>query len=151
MTPMDKIDDQLYLGGLMGAGSHEAFERNQIKSVVSALSGFSYMVKFPHVEYHSIQIDDACDADMTRHLQGAIQFILNAHAQGRNVFIHCAAGISRSTTVACAFMMTKHQIRFEEALERIRESRQCACPNLGFQKQLKEMNVQGMRRAVGLT
>lgn len=148
---MNRIDDKLYLGGLMGAGSREAFERNQIKSVVSALSVFSYMEKFPQVEYYSIQIDDACDADMACHLQGAIQFILNAHAQEKNVFVHCAAGISRSTTVACAFMMTKHQIRFEEALGRIRESRQCAAPNSGFQRQLKAMDVQGMRKAVGLT
>jgi predicted protein tyrosine phosphatase len=47
------------------------------------------------------------------------------------VFIHCAAGISRSATVACAFLMRRKRIALSDALAQLRTARPCVSPNDG--------------------
>ena len=139
----------LFLGGLTGAGSKADLLNNNIRSIVQALSDASYVKIFPEFEYHRIQIDDHLSADMVPHLVGALQFIREAHAEGKNVFVHCAAGISRSTTIASAYMMARHSLPFEEVLERIRQVRHCAMPNEGFQRQLRSLNINRLRAEAG--
>jgi hypothetical protein len=46
-------------------------------------------------------------------------------------------GISRSTTVCIAYLMTKHRMRYQDALSYIRGYRQRINPNAGFSKQLR--------------
>lgn len=46
-------------------------------------------------------------------------------------------GKSRSSTVACAYLMQRYGITADEALSRIRESRPLCEPNEGFWKQLE--------------
>ena len=149
MTPMHNIDTMLFLGGLTGASSKPDLLNNNIQCIVQALSDASYVKVFPEFEYHRIQIDDHPQADMLPHLVGALRFIYEAHALGKNVFVHCAAGISRSTTIASAYMMAKYSLPFEEVLERIRLVRHCAMPNEGFQRQLRSLNIPRLRAEVG--
>ena len=54
--------------------------------------------------------------------------------------MHCAAGVSRSSTVVIAYIMAKYNINFDEALLRVREVRQCVNPNNGFANQLRRLN-----------
>jgi protein-tyrosine phosphatase len=54
------------------------------------------------------------------------------------VLIHCAAGVSRSTSLLIAYMMHKYQCSLENCLRHIMKLRPCVMPNKGFIKQLKE-------------
>ena len=45
------------------------------------------------------------------------------------MFVHCAAGISRSSTIAVAYLMAKYNIGFDQALGMVKRSRGCVCPN----------------------
>ena len=45
--------------------------------------------------------------------------------------------MSRSATIACAYLMKKYHLSFENALERLRSKRRCVYPNEGFQRQLR--------------
>ena len=49
-----------------------------------------------------------------------------------------AAGISRSSTIVTAYLMSISTLTAEEALSVVRHCRKIANPNYGFQKQLKE-------------
>ncbi len=40
-----------------------------------------------------------------------------------NVLVHCAAGISRCSTLLCAYMMQKYKIPFDECLKKIQSAR----------------------------
>jgi len=53
-------------------------------------------------------------------------------------FIHCFAGISRSSTVLSAYLMHSKGVSREEALEMIRANRAKCNPNSGFVEQLKQ-------------
>lgn len=48
------------------------------------------------------------------------------------------AGMSRSVTVAVAYIMSVTTLNWKEALKVVRAGRAVANPNLGFQKQLEE-------------
>ena len=80
-------------------------------------------------------------ADIARHIPDAIKFIHDGLTAGKGVLVHCAAGVSRSSSVVIAYYMVRNGIQFEEALELVRSKRMCVCPNNGFERQLKGLNV----------
>jgi hypothetical protein len=55
---------------------------------------------------------------------------------GGGVLIHCAAGVSRSATVATAWLMRAENIGVKEALEKVKAKRFMINPNSGFREQL---------------
>ena len=69
------------------------------------------------------------------HFEDAIVFILSGLSMG-NVLLHCASGVSRSGTIAIAFLMKTQGLSFEVAFDEIKKIRSIN-PNYGFQKQLK--------------
>lgn len=60
---------------------------------------------------------------------------------GVNLYVHCGAGISRSTYIDCAIHMRGMGIGFDEAIEHIRFRRPQAAPNPSFCDQLKRIEV----------
>lgn len=53
------------------------------------------------------------------------------------VLIHCLAGISRSVTLASAYIMTITDFTWRTAINVVQGGRRMANPNLGFKKQLR--------------
>lgn len=53
-------------------------------------------------------------------------------AEGRNVLVHCAAGISRSASFVIAYLMKKKKLGMQEALEFVKSRRPGIFPNSGF-------------------
>ncbi|KAI6077631.1 Dual specificity protein phosphatase 22-A-like protein [Aix galericulata] len=53
-------------------------------------------------------------------------------------FIHDLAGVSRSTTVLVAYLMTVTELGWERCLAATRAARSYASPNPGFQQQLRD-------------
>ena len=47
----------------------------------------------------------------------AITFIEKALESGGKILVHCAAGVSRSSTVVLAYLMYKNRWGYERALE----------------------------------
>lgn len=89
-----------------------------------------------------IAIGDVPTADLARHFQKIVLFIANGrHVHEGGVYVHCAAGIFRSTTSMCAYLMAHLDLTFAEALSFITSRRRAACPNEGFVKQLKHFEV----------
>jgi dual specificity phosphatase 12 len=53
------------------------------------------------------------------------------------VFVHCAMGKSRSATLVVAYLMWKHGVDANVALEQLCEGRPVCDPNPGFKEQLE--------------
>lgn len=51
--------------------------------------------------------------------------------------MHCAYGVSRSSTLVLAFLMKKFKIGYSEAFIYARRKRPVIKPNYGFEKQLR--------------
>lgn len=95
-----------------------------------------------------INIGDVPTADLGRHLRKAVTFIAAARHSGRTVYVHCAAGISRSTTCVCAYLMTHLDLPFERALTFVATKRKSVCPNEGFVRQLRQFESSSDRRSL---
>jgi dual specificity phosphatase 12 len=146
LTPMHKIDNNLYLGGLMAANNYSLLTQNGIRSIVQALSKNTPVTKHPGFNYHVLELDDAPSANIAQFIPEAIKFIDRELMSGKTVLIHCAAGISRSSSVAVAYFMVKYNFTYDEALAKVRKGRGCACPNQGFENQLRGLNVERLRQ-----
>eukprot|EP01083_Nonionella_stella_P299044 1014756_1 len=65
------------------------------------------------------------------------------------VYVHCMAGISRSSTIVLAYLMAWLGLDFQTALDFLTERRECACPNPGFRAQLQEFAREGAAAKLG--
>ncbi|CAG9818918.1 unnamed protein product [Phaedon cochleariae] len=81
---------------------------------------------------------DTPDQNLTQYFSVCNDFIHAARLRDGNVLIHCLAGMSRSVTVAVAYIMSVSNLNWKEALKVVRAGRAVANPNLGFQKQLED-------------
>jgi dual specificity phosphatase 12 len=73
-----------------------------------------------------------------------IDFIEEGRREGA-VFVHCAAGVSRSATIVIAYVMKKHQWDYETAFDFVQKRRPIVYPNEGFIKQLKVYHILNYR------
>lgn len=97
-------------------------------------------VKGPVQGVHSVYINDSPDAclpDGVLIAQAAANIALLA--AGMNLYIHCAAGVSRSTYMDCATLMLGKKISYDAALALIRTTRPQVQPNSGFEAQLRRL------------
>lgn len=53
------------------------------------------------------------------------------------VYIHCQAGISRSTTTFCSYLIVWLGFNMKQSLGHLHRCRGCVCPNQGFRQQLR--------------
>ncbi|XP_070135788.1 uncharacterized protein [Drosophila bipectinata] len=81
---------------------------------------------------------DTPDQNLSQYFSVCNDFIHAARLREGNVLIHCLAGMSRSVTVAVAYIMTATHLNWKEALKVVRAGRSVANPNTGFQNQLQE-------------
>jgi len=64
-----------------------------------------------------------------------------ARSKGGKVFIYCAKGISRSSSLTIALLMLEQGIGFEEAWTICEKKRPIVYPNVGFQQQLRHLEA----------
>lgn len=57
---------------------------------------------------------------------------------GGVILIHCMAGISRSTTVTCVYLMTATTLSMNDVMKALKLKRDVVNPNQGFVKQMRE-------------
>lgn len=60
---------------------------------------------------------------------------------GGRVLVHCSQGVSRSTTIAIAYLMWKTGGSYEEIYQTVRALRGVTSPNIGFMCQLMNWAV----------
>jgi len=132
------ITPRLYLSDLHTARTAGNLERLGITHVVSALEvdvrkDFGNSVTVMHVP-----ILDSTHVDITPWFDKVVRFIQDAlDADEKNkVLVHCFQGISRSTTLVCAYLVATTPMRATEAIAHVQSKRGIAAPNLGFRRQL---------------
>ena len=84
-------------------------------------------------KYLTLKLDDVPWENLFPVIEQAVKFI----KEGEIVLVHCAAGVSRSSSMIIAYLMLEEGMRFKQALDFVREKRSIICPNAGFQSQLE--------------
>ena len=95
-------------------------------------------IPLQNMKHLHIDLPDIPTSNLYPHLYGVVDFIYKAIQENGIVYVHCAAGISRSSTCTISFLMVAFSLSFEESLAALRLHRSAASPNMGFRAQLKK-------------
>jgi protein-tyrosine phosphatase len=57
------------------------------------------------LSHKRIEIGDTNDTDLIKHLSEIVEWIDQERNSGRNVLVHCKAGVSRSASAIIAYLM----------------------------------------------
>ena len=85
-----------------------------------------------------IKVKDTLEEPINKYFDEAYEFIERMREEKKNVLVHCHAGISRSATMICAYLMRKKKWRLNQTLEYMRKKRERIKPNENFIKILVE-------------
>ncbi|KAJ3123391.1 hypothetical protein HK098_001935 [Nowakowskiella sp. JEL0407] len=95
------------------------------------------LVQFPdEFEYFPVTLTDEESSNIFKYLPQTCEFIENSVKNGKNVLVHCEAGVSRSATIITAYLMKSRDLSVNEALSELRKVHPRASPNRSFFAQL---------------
>lgn len=139
-TEITKLFDYLFLGSQKDALDNELLLRHGITRVINLSENCPRPTSLPDDLQHFLRIpvNDTYSAKLLPHFDSAYQFIENAKQEGEKVLIHCLAGISRSPTVAIAYVMRSRKMTNDEAYNFVKCRRPTISPNFNFLGQLFE-------------
>lgn len=134
---MHKVDKGIFIGSQFALQGKQTLAREGITHILSILPppiSDRYVSGFVH---KLVDAEDEVEQDLIQFFPECIDFIDKALGSGGAVLVHCIAGISRSPTVVCAYLMNKYAITSDEAMARIIKGRAVCNPNEGFREQLR--------------
>jgi predicted protein tyrosine phosphatase len=90
---------------------------------------------YQDISYVRLDLEDDHEQDVLSHLD--VLNKMHETLKNKNVLVHCAAGISRSVTIVCAYVILYEKKTPREALDYIQQSWPHAQPNAHFFQQLQ--------------
>lgn len=132
---MNKVLPGLFIGNFRDSKDQEQLTKNNITHILSIHDNAAPILK--DKKYLCICVSDTPDQDLSQYFHKCIKFIHECRLNGGSVVVHCLAGVSRSVTVSVAYIATVTGHSWRVALDAVRQSRNVANPNYGFQKQLQ--------------
>ena len=137
---MSQIKKGLFIGNFRDAQDINFLKRNGVTHILC--SAAELFPVFPgRFIYKHVQGNDVPSYNLARHFDAGADFIQDGISNGGCVFVHCAAGISRSVSLAIAYFIKWEGMSLQEAYSLIRGKRYIANPNPGFMKQLREFDI----------
>ncbi|XP_045688924.1 dual specificity protein phosphatase 15 [Phyllostomus hastatus] len=141
---MTKVLPGLYLGNFIDAKDPDQLGRNKITHIISIHESPQPLLQ--GITYLRIPVADTPEVPIKKHFKECVHFIHCCRLNGGNCLVHCFAGISRSTTIVTAYVMTVTGLGWREVLEAIKSTRPIANPNPGFRQQLEEFGWGSSRK-----
>lgn len=145
-----KILPWLYLGSQDAAVNEEGLQLACVTQILNVATGIEN--RWPErFEYLSVPLLDTDEADLHLVLPACLSFLDDAkersegskratHGESNSaVLVHCNAGVSRSTSVVLAYLITRLHLGYDEALSFVKDRKPDVRPNAGFARQLKEL------------
>ncbi|CAF0831825.1 unnamed protein product [Didymodactylos carnosus] len=147
LTSTDKVLPHLFLGSLRDRHNVVAMKKNKISHVVCIIDVPDIIVdKEGSYTVLNIQAADSIEQNLSQHFEKCIDFIHAARLDGKDVLVHCQAGISRSATIVLAYLMTIMDYDFDKAMQIVRGARDYIYPNYGFCEQLKKYQTNDIKK-----
>lgn len=140
----NEIIDNIYIGNVYDAHNIDELNKNNIKNVVSAVTGFEniYDDTFNHL---SLNLIDNENQNIIHYFEITYHYIDNIVSKNisssskekkNKILIHCICGVSRSVTILLAYIIKKYNYTPQYALKIVQKKRNIANPNANFMKQL---------------
>eukprot|EP00818_Percolomonas_sp_WS_P000715 CAMPEP_0117447904 /NCGR_PEP_ID=MMETSP0759-20121206/7117_1 /TAXON_ID=63605 /ORGANISM="Percolomonas cosmopolitus, Strain WS" /LENGTH=946 /DNA_ID=CAMNT_0005240257 /DNA_START=162 /DNA_END=2998 /DNA_ORIENTATION=- len=129
-------NDFLFVGSDRVAKNLDQLKKVGITHIINAAK-MACDVYFPNeFEYLVLSLYDSGTESILGLFFRVIDFVEKARREGGKVLVHCYEGVSRSTTLAIAYIMWKTRKGFNDVMEEVKRKRGSASPNAGFIVQL---------------
>ncbi|XP_072310036.1 dual specificity protein phosphatase 16 [Eucyclogobius newberryi] len=147
-----RILSHLYLGCQRDVLNKELMQQNEIAYVLNASNTCPKPDFIPDSHFLRVPVNDSFCEKILPWLDRSVEFIEKAKACNARVLVHCLAGISRSATIAIAYIMMRMNMSLDEAYRFVKEKRPTISPNFNFLGQLLDFekrikNVHGLENA----
>ena len=97
---------------------------------------------FPEsIHYFSLALRDGATENIGAFFYEMFDLIHQVREKKQKVLIHCQQGVSRSCTVAIAYLMWAQQLSYSQAFQLVKQRRGVCSPNSGFICQLLELET----------
>jgi len=127
----------IYLGGQAEARDYSLLRHLGVTHVLNAAVQLpNYHEK--HFVYHNIPIVDSDSVSIYTYLAGAAAFLKHVEEVGGRAYVHCIAGICRSTCCVVSYLMLVRNMRLNDAIRHCQSVRWIAQPNPSFMKDLQK-------------
>jgi len=132
---MSLITPYLYLGDINDAENLNFLASKKVSLIVNTAKEIPnfYPKNFKYLNLH---LKDVPRQDIIDALQISSEEILKNMKNGKVVFVHCAAGVSRSSSVVIYTLMRLHKWDYEKSFKYVKSMRDIINPNPGFVEQL---------------
>jgi protein-tyrosine phosphatase len=123
---MTQVGHRLFVGGYARAADLAKENPHKITAVLCVHQVMDYP-KNPDIVYMHVPFADGEGIPLKAFVQ-CLGWLKYMYENGHTIYIHCAAGISRSVTIMASFMHYAGIAEFNEALDMIRMNRPNASP-----------------------
>jgi protein-tyrosine phosphatase len=138
---MSQILSNIYLGGYDKAVDKAWLKRNKITHILNCTR--EHPNYFPKdFLYMKLNLRDSIDQSIYEALEPSYGFIKRGTERGKRVYIHCHAGVSRSSSMLIYYLMKSRKTNYVDALTLVRDKRNIVRPNMSFSRQLVSVSPQ---------
>jgi dual specificity MAP kinase phosphatase len=142
--PASQVTPFLFLGNMKDASDIEALSRLGIDHVLNVTAVSPTYQTSSKITYKQLHAADNGYQNLKQYFDEAFEFIDAARNCGGSVLIHCQAGVSRSPTIAVAYLIKYFPMSMVDAYKFVKSRRSIISPNLNFMGQLLEFE-QGIK------
>lgn len=138
---ISEIYPNIFVGNLSSIIDKETLHQKKITHILSAVSGV-FPVYPTEFTYMNLDLLDEPTFNIKPFFNESNNFFEKASNSNNKILVHCICGVSRSVTLACAYLIYKYHMSPTQALEHIQNKRPIANPNPGFMEQLKQFYIE---------
>jgi len=142
--PASQVTPFLFLGNMKDASDIEALSRLGIDHVLNVTAVSPTYQMSSKITYKQLPAADNGYQNLKQYFDEAFEFIDKAKNCGGSVLIHCQAGVSRTPTIAVAYLIKYFTMTMVDAYKFVKSRRSIISPNLNFMGQLLEFE-QGIK------
>ncbi|XP_061693689.1 dual specificity protein phosphatase family protein [Syngnathoides biaculeatus] len=147
LTAVDEVWPNLYIGNIAVAQNKNTLSKMGITHVLNAAHSKQGSIGDQcfygnSCVYCGIPAEDSDHFDLSRYFKHAADFIHKGlkYNQGK-VLVHCIMGVSRSASLALAYLMLRQRLNLQDALRHIVQKR-AIYPNRNFLMLLHKLSEQ---------
>lgn len=147
--PASQVTNFMYVGNMKDAGDINVLKRLGIDHVLNVTTTSPSYTPDPAIVYKQLHAADNGYQNLKQYFDEAFTFIDTARRSGGAVLIHCQAGVSRSPTIAVAYLIKNYPMCMVDAYRFVKSRRSIISPNLNFMGQLLEFEQALKREKTG--
>jgi dual specificity phosphatase 12 len=138
---MDEVYPNIFIGNLACIYNTETLDKHGIKNIITAVSGITppYPEKY---NYLNLNLIDSYQEEIINKFNESNKFIEESIKNNEKILVHCICGVSRSSTLVIAYLLSKKIGTVDNIKNMLKEKRDIVNPIDTFIDQLELYNAQ---------